>query len=123
MTSDAKSKSISYNPFPLKYFFFFNSESDLDINFYSAISPLDTKYFNPAEIREGCDCLWQNGFSVLPINIRTINKSFETLKHFCSTLNCTFSVICFSEAWATDNSIFNNSNFQIGNYNVLNQAS
>ena len=35
-----------------------------------------------------------------------------------SKLNCTFSVICFSETWATDNSICNNLDFQIENYTV-----
>ena len=78
---------------------FFYSESDADINFYSDISPLDTKYFNPNEIRKGFECLCKNGF--------------ETFKNFYSNLNCTFSVICFSETWATDNSICNDSNFQI----------
>ena len=101
---------------------FFNSESDPDINFYSDISPLGTKYFNPNEIREGFECLCKNGFSVLHVNIRSKNKNFETFKHFYSKLNCTFSVICFSETWTTDNSICNDSNFQIENYTVLYQV-
>ena len=101
---------------------FFNSESDPDINFYSDISPLDTKYFNPNEIREGFECLCKNGFPVLHVNIRSINKNSETFKNFYSKLNCTFSVICFSETWATDNSICNDSNFQIENYTVWHQV-
>ena len=44
-------ESISFNPFTVNYSFF-NSESDPDINFYSDISPLDAKYFNPNKIRE-----------------------------------------------------------------------
>ena len=31
-------------------------------------------------------------------------------------------MICFSETWATDNSICNDSNFEIENYTVLNQV-
>ena len=54
--------------------------------------------------------------------ISNINKNFETFKNFYSKLNCTFSVICFSETWATDNSICNDSNFQIENYTVLHQV-
>ena len=57
---------------------FFNSESDPDISFYSDISPLNTKYFNPKEVREGFKCLCKNGFSVLHVYIRSINKNFET---------------------------------------------
>ena len=112
---------MSYNPFIVNDNFF-NSESDPYINFYSDISPLDTKCFNPNEIREGFECLCKNGFSVLHVNIRSINKNFETFKNFYSKLNCTFSVICFSETWATDNSICNDSNFQIENYTVLHQV-
>ena len=55
------------------------------------------------------------------VNIRSINENFETFKNFCSKLNCKFSVICFSETRATDNSICNDSNFQIENYTVLHQ--
>ena len=39
---------------------FFNSENDPDINFYRDISPLDTKYLNPNEVREGFECLCSN---------------------------------------------------------------
>ena len=71
---------------------------------------------NPNEIREGFKRLCKNDFSALYVNIRTINKSFAKFKNFYSKLNCTFSVICFSETWATDNSISNGYNFQIENY-------
>lgn len=39
----------------------------------------------------------QNGFSVLQVIIRSINKGFEPFKQFYSTLNCMFSVVCFLE--------------------------
>ena len=60
--------------------------------------------------------------SVLRVNIKSINKNFETFKHFYSTLNCAFNVICFSETWAADNSIYNNSNFQIEDYIALHKV-
>ena len=41
---------------------------------------------------------------------------FETFKNLYSKLNCMFSVSCFSETWATDNSI------QIENYTILHQV-
>ena len=110
MAPDANFELMLYNPFTVNDNFF-NSESDPDINFYSDISPLDTKYFNPNEIREGFECLCKNGFSVLHVNIRSINKNFEISNNFYSKLNCKFSVICFSETWATDNLICNDSKF------------
>ena len=99
---------------------FFNSESDPDINFYSDISPLDTKYFNPNEIRD-FECLCKTGFSAFHVN-RSINKNFEAFKNFYFKLNCTFSVIYFSENWTSDNLICNDSDFQIENYTILHQV-
>ena len=101
---------------------FFNSESDPDINIYSDISSLDTKYFNPNEIRD-FEYLCKTGFSALHVNIRSINKNFEAFKNFYFKLNCTFSVIYFSETWASDNLICNDSDFQIENYTILHQVS
>ena len=86
MAPDTNFESMSYNPFTL-YDNFFNSESGPDINFYNDTSPLDTKYFNPNEFREGFECLCKNAFSVLQIKIRSINKNFETFKNFYSELN------------------------------------
>ena len=72
MVSDANFELMSYIPFTVNDKFF-NSETLSDINFYSDISPLDTKYFNPNEIPEGFEYLWKKGFSVLHVNIRSIN--------------------------------------------------
>ena len=55
MAPDANFESMSFNPFMVNDNI--NSESDPYINFYSDISPLDTKYFNPSEIRDVFRCL------------------------------------------------------------------
>ena len=55
MPPDANFESMSHNPFTVNDNFL-NSESDPDVNFYRDISPLDTKCFNPDEIREGFEC-------------------------------------------------------------------
>ena len=101
--------------------FFFYSESCPDINFYSDISPLETKYFNPNKIFKGFERLCKNGFSVLNVNIKSINKNSETFKLFYSILTCMFTMIYFWETWATDNSICNDLNVQIKNYTILHQ--
>ena len=59
MIPDANFESISYHPFTVNNNFI-NSGNHADINFYSDISPLNTKYFNPDEIREGFECLCKN---------------------------------------------------------------
>ena len=56
MAPDANFESMSFNPFMVNDNII-NSESDPYINFYSDISPLDTKYFNPSEIRDVFRCL------------------------------------------------------------------
>ena len=92
MTSDANFESFSNSSFTVNDKFI-NSESDPHISFYGDISPLDTKYFNPKEIHKGFKFLSKNGFPVLYINIRSINKNFEAFKKLYPTFNCTFSVI------------------------------
>ena len=118
MAHNAKLESISYNPFTVNDNFF-NSESDPDINFYSDISPFDTKYFNPNEIREAFQCLCKNGFCLAR---KQEYSNFWGGHLKTSVLNSTFTVICFSGTWATHNSICNDSNFMIENYTVLRQV-
>ena len=59
MAPDANFESMSFNPFTVNDNFYSDFYSDIftDINFYSDISPLDTKYFNPNQIREVYGCL------------------------------------------------------------------
>ena len=79
MTPDANFELISYNPFTVNDNSV-NSESHQDINFYSDISSLDTKYFNPNGIHEGFQCLCKSGFSVLHVNIRSINENLDLIE-------------------------------------------
>ena len=50
MTPGSIFDSVLDNPFTVNDNFV-NSESNSDINFHSDISPLDTTFFNPNEIR------------------------------------------------------------------------
>ena len=58
--------------------------------------------------------------SVLHLNIRSINKNFESFKIFLSNLNFSFSIICFSETWL-NNSNVDNSNYELPNYVSVHQ--
>ena len=60
-------------------------------------------------------------FSVLHLNIRSINKNFEAFTEFYSKLNHIFSVIFFSETWASEENINKNSTFQLKNYKMIHQ--
>ena len=43
-----------------------------------------------------------NDFSVLHVNIRSVQKNFENLKFLLSQLNYTFKVVCLSETWCKE---------------------
>ena len=64
----------------------------------------------------------KNSFSVVHLNIRSINKNFESFSEFYSKLNHVFSVICFSETWTSEENINKNSTFQSKNYNVIHEV-
>ena len=94
MAPKANFESISYNTFTV-IDNVFNSESNPDISFYRDIFSLDTDYFNSNKVCKAFKCLCKNNLSVLHVSIRSINKNFETLKHFYSTLDCMFTIIFF----------------------------
>ena len=59
-----------------------------------------------------------NDFSILHLNIRSLQKHFDEFKSFLLHLNFTFKVICLSEAWlhnAKHAASFNLSNYQMIN--------
>ena len=61
-------------------------------------------------------------FSVLHLNIRSINKNFENFKLFLSLINFTFSVICLSETWWDGLATIEKSLYELPNYNSAHQA-
>ena len=58
--------------------------------------------------------------SILHLNIRSINKNFDSFELFLSSLNYCFSVICFSETWLNDRNV-DNSNYKLPNYSSIHQ--
>ena len=98
------------------------SNDDPDVNFYHDVSMLDTQYLMPDKFKTNFKDFSKNSFSVLHLNIRSINKNFEAFTEFYSKLNYIFSVICFSETWASEENINKNSTFQLKSYNVIHQV-
>ena len=121
MTPDINFESLSYNPFSI-HESSINSEHDPDINFYQDISSLETHYCSPNDFQNNFQCFLKDSFSVLHLNIRSMNKNFESFKEFYSKINFKFSIVCFSETWVDDISFNKNSNFQLSGYQVLHQT-
>ena len=120
MTPDINFESLSYNPFSI-HESSINSEHDPDINFYQDISSLETHYCSPNDFQNNFQCFLKDSFSVLHLNIRSMNKNFESFKEFYLTINFKFSIFCFLETWVGKIFFSNNSNFQLSGYEVLHQ--
>ena len=100
-----------------------NSEHDPDINFYQDISSLETHYCCPNNFKNNFQCFLKDSFFFLLLNIRSINKNFESFKEFYTTIKFKSSIVCFSETWVDDISFNKNSVFQLSGYQVLHQTS
>ena len=121
MTPHTNFESMLFSPFSTKECFVDN-DHDPDINFHHDASMLDTQYLMPDKFKTNFMDFSKNSLSVLHLNIRSINKNFEAFTEFYSKLNHIFSVICFSETWASEENINKNSTFQLKNYNVIHQV-
>ena len=85
------------------------------------ISSFETNYLSPSEIDKNFQNFSKESFSVLHLNIRSMNKNFEAFQDFYKSLNTKFSIICLTETWANDSSVNQNSLFQIEGYIPIHQ--
>ena len=81
MTPDINFESMLFNPFSTKECFADNDD-DPDVNFYHDVSMLDTHYLMPDRFKTNSKDFSKNSFSVLHLNIRSINKDFEAFTGF-----------------------------------------
>ena len=93
-----------------------DSNQNPDVNFYNNISSLESNYLSPSEIDKKFKNFSTELFSVLHLNIRSMNKSFEAVQDFYKSLNTKFSIICLTETWANDSNINHNSLYQLEGY-------
>ena len=59
-------------------------------------------------------------FSVLHLNIRSLNKNFESLKNVLVEINFCFKVICITESWCSDD-LHTNNRYQLSKYVSIHQ--
>ena len=81
-----------FNPFSTKECFVDNDHNP-HVNFDHDVSMLGTQYLVPNKFKTNSKDFSKNSFSILHLNIRTINKKFEAFTQFYSKLNYIFSVI------------------------------
>ena len=99
MTPEPSFESLSYKPFSVDGNLTVNAELDPDFNFFQNIS-LDTQYFNIDDAKTFVNNnISSDAFSVLQINIRSMQKNFEKFQEFFKTLKFNFSTVCLSKTW------------------------
>ena len=81
MTPDINFESTFCNPFSTKECIVDN-DHDPDVNFYRNVSMLDAQYLIPDKLKTNFKVFSKISFSVLHLNIRSINKNFEAFTEF-----------------------------------------
>ena len=85
MTPDINFESMFFNPFSTKECIVDN-DHDPDVNFYHDVSMLDTQYLMPDKFKTNFKDFSKNSFSVLHLNIRSINKNFKAFTEFYGSI-------------------------------------
>ena len=94
-------------------------DNDPDTNFYNNVT-IDSKYYNIDETRIFLKTLSKSRFSILSLNIRSLNKNIENLKSMLSELGHEFKIICLTESWCKDEDT-KVSKFEIDGYKSIHQ--
>ena len=68
---------------------------DPDVNFYDSLEKCQSYTPNEFNLKFQNVC----GLNILHVNARSLNKNFESLSVFLSTIKTSFSIIAISETW------------------------
>ena len=119
-------ESMHFNPFTMLKNTVTQDESDPDINFYNDINLQNNEadYFCPDEVRDKIHSFEQqpgynNTFSLLHMNARSLNKNIENFKTLLSEINHEFKIMAITESWLCNEDFIGNSNFDIPNYSKI----
>ena len=116
-------ENLKFDPFSSDKILLDNC-NDPDSNFFrNNFQNLDTRYFSCDESSLFCDSHHQKSqlFSILHVNIRSMNRNFENFKRFLADTNELFKILCISETWCDKNSC-ESSHFQLPGYSHVNQV-
>ena len=96
--------------------------NDPDINFFNnKLQEIDSPYFSVENFETVSDQLNGDKFSILHLNIRSLNKSIDNLRDFLASLKGKFSVTVLTESWY-DETANKNSLFDLENYNSVHKT-
>ena len=112
-------EKVIFNPFQ-SFDILLNNNRDPDLNFFNSVNFENSNYVTPHEAFQELKQTDCDNFSILHLNVRSMNKNFEDFKSFYMSLKYEFKVICLSETWA-ENNIENFSTLKIPNYKLIHQ--
>ena len=98
-----------------------NHNFDPDSNFFSEkINSAESTYHTHEAFVSFSSNLSEN-FSIIHLNIRSLQKNIDKLKDFLNDVKGKFSVIVLSETWTDDDKADLNSLFHIPNYSFIHE--
>ena len=99
-----------------------DENNDPDINFFNEkYEAVNSPYYNVYKFNSSSQNFLKISFSVLHINIRSMNKNFEKLREYLSHVKGNFSIIALTETWYSDDKSDKNSLWQLLNYTAIYQ--
>ena len=101
-----------FNPFQETLFDSCN-DSEYDL-FIQNSREIKTPYYSVDEFQQ----IQNDDFSVLHLNIRSLQKNFDSFRMFVNECKTTFDVICLSETWR-ETEVSNNTLYALPNYTII----
>ena len=84
-------------------------------NFNDKLQQIDSPYFSVENFIATSEQLSKDNFSILHLNIRSLNANIDNFREFLAYLNGNFSVIVLTKSWcnerANENSLLNLDNY------------
>ena len=101
-TSEESFKKKLFNPFDFQQIMD-DAGNDPSLNFFNDHSKAASlPYYTIDEISCASNSLLKNSFSILQINIRSMNKNFEKLQEYLNVVKGKFSIIGLTDTWCND---------------------
>ena len=98
-----------------------NDSQDPDENFFNAFNLKDSQSLLPKSPHRNLNYFDKGTFSMLHLNIKNLQKNFDSVFNLLMTLKSEFKVICITETWCSDNSM-NHKLFKLPQYKSIHQV-
>ena len=120
-------ENMHFNPFTTLNNTITQNDLDPDANFFNdpSLQNIDAQYYNPDEAIKNIHSFEQdqsgfnNTFSALHVNARSLNKNMNNFKTLLHDLKHEFNILAVTESWLANSEFSNNSNFDLPNYSKI----